>query len=117
MSSFSDFVSLVAVVCLFGAIIAGVMYVGNMVSAAVASTQENLKKRGVDVSKDGVSVKTNRRGVDREQVMDATQRGLVNVLNNAQYGSPNAPRNVADHLSHRRNPSKPHMRDLTPSSR
>ena len=38
-----------------------------------------MKKRGVDVSKGGVSVKTNRRGVDREQVMDATQRLAVLV--------------------------------------
>ncbi|KZW03380.1 hypothetical protein EXIGLDRAFT_759242 [Exidia glandulosa HHB12029] len=128
MSSFTDLVSLVLVVSLFGGIIGtstsiatlqvlmcvpvGVMYVGNMVSAALSSTQENLKNKGINVSRDGVKVKTNRRGVDREEMLDATQRGFVNALNSAQYGTPEAQKSVASHLSHRKAPSKAQLKDI-----
>lgn len=100
---------------------------------ALAETDSrSLKKQGINVSRDGVSVKTNRRGIDREEMLDATQRsvssfflssrltrsrsGLVNALNNAQYGTPDAQKSVASHLSHRKTPSKAHMKDIRPMS-
>ncbi|PIL32437.1 hypothetical protein GSI_05139 [Ganoderma sinense ZZ0214-1] len=45
-----------------------------------------LKKQGVDVSRHGVSVKTDKR-FDREQYLDATQRGFIKAFNASSAGN------------------------------
>ena len=37
-------------------------------------------------------------------------RGIVNALNNAQYGQKNAQKSVSEHISHRSTPSKSQLR-------
>ncbi|KAL1744741.1 hypothetical protein HDZ31DRAFT_63802 [Schizophyllum fasciatum] len=48
------------------------------------NTKAKLKERGFDVSKGGVSVKTSGR-VERDDYIDATQRGFIKAMNAASF--------------------------------
>ncbi|KAH7099009.1 hypothetical protein BKA62DRAFT_641578 [Auriculariales sp. MPI-PUGE-AT-0066] len=106
MGAIGDFIYLVTILVVVGAIIVGVLFASNAINGALDSTNQSLKKQGVNISKDGVSVKTNKRGIDRETLLDNTQRGFVTALNNAQFGKKEAQKNVGDFISHRNTPSK-----------
>ncbi|KAL4076606.1 hypothetical protein V8B97DRAFT_1466572 [Scleroderma yunnanense] len=69
--------SLTVAICV-GAILA-VICVVRQVSSSIQSTKESLKTRGISISKEGVSVKTDKR-FDREHYIDATQRGIMKAM-------------------------------------
>ncbi|CDO70166.1 hypothetical protein BN946_scf185009.g17 [Trametes cinnabarina] len=75
MANWFDYLSLVATLFIIAAIIYGGIVASRAISNAVKSTKENLKIKGVNVSKHGVAVKTNKR-YDREDYLDATQRSV-----------------------------------------
>ncbi|KAH8828392.1 hypothetical protein DL96DRAFT_1603065 [Flagelloscypha sp. PMI_526] len=58
------------------------LYVYNGIQNGLNETKNRLAERGVDISKGGMSVKTNKR-MDREDYLDSTQRGLMNAYKNA----------------------------------
>ncbi|TCD71060.1 hypothetical protein EIP91_000152 [Steccherinum ochraceum] len=89
MASWSDYASLLITVSIFVVAAYGVLYVSQQWSAAMQSTKDNLKKRGVDVSGHGVSVKGKTKLADREEYCDATQRGFIKLLGSAHYGPAN----------------------------
>ncbi|KAF8980666.1 hypothetical protein BDQ17DRAFT_1380486 [Cyathus striatus] len=85
MAGLLDVLSLLFFIGIVGGSIYGVMYVIKAVSSGIESTKENLKKQGLEVSGSGVSIKTSRR-FDRENYIDATQRGIVKALDSASFG-------------------------------
>ncbi|KAI0641659.1 hypothetical protein C8Q79DRAFT_918996, partial [Trametes meyenii] len=56
------------------------------ISQAVQATKDSLKSKGVNVSKSGVSVKTNKR-YEREDYLDATQRGFIKAMKASSGGN------------------------------
>ncbi|KIM63310.1 hypothetical protein SCLCIDRAFT_56973, partial [Scleroderma citrinum Foug A] len=62
-----------------------VIYVVRQISASMQSTKESLKTRGISISKEGVSVKTDKR-FDREHYLDATQRGIIKAVGASSFG-------------------------------
>ncbi|KAF9232173.1 hypothetical protein BU15DRAFT_55274, partial [Melanogaster broomeanus] len=70
---------------IFVGTILGVVYVVKQVSSGVKSTKESLESKGIRISDKGVSVKTQKR-FDREDYVDATQRGCIKALNAASFG-------------------------------
>ncbi|KAF8151612.1 hypothetical protein B0H34DRAFT_678200 [Crassisporium funariophilum] len=93
MAGLVDFLSLLTAIVVFGGAIYGVIYVVNLINQGVATTKETLKTKGLDISKSGVSVKTSRR-LDRDDYVDATQRGVMRAMGAASFrkadGSANA---------------------------
>ncbi|KAF8995533.1 hypothetical protein BDQ17DRAFT_1365408 [Cyathus striatus] len=85
MAGLLDILSLLFFIGIVGSSIYGVMYVMRVVSTGIESTKENLKKQGLEVSGSGVSIKTSKR-FDRENYIDATQRGIVKALDSASFG-------------------------------
>ncbi|KAL4071910.1 hypothetical protein J3A83DRAFT_2932563 [Scleroderma citrinum] len=75
--------SLTVAICV-GAILA-VICVVRQVSSSIQSTKESLKTRGISISKEGVSVKTDKR-FDREHYIDATQRGIMKAMGASSFG-------------------------------
>jgi len=55
------------------------------VSQGVESAKEGLKTKGVHITDKGVSVKTSKR-FDREDYVDATQRGIVKAMGASSFG-------------------------------
>jgi len=85
MASWIDVCFLVIITLFFVGSIIGVLYVARAISSYVKSTKESLQQRGVTISREGVSVKTQRR-FDRDDYLDATQRGFVKALGAATVG-------------------------------
>ncbi|KAL4255523.1 hypothetical protein AB1N83_013052 [Pleurotus pulmonarius] len=85
MANWIDLFSLFATIAVFGGIIYGVLYLVNSVSQGVASTKEALANKGLHISDKGMSVKTSKR-FDREDYVDATQRGFIKAMNAASFG-------------------------------
>ncbi|KAH6897781.1 hypothetical protein BKA70DRAFT_1231425 [Coprinopsis sp. MPI-PUGE-AT-0042] len=73
---FSDILAFTFTLALVGGFVYGVVYVVNLVNQSVESTKANLKSKGMDISANGVSVKTDKY-VDRQDYIDATQRMLT----------------------------------------
>ncbi|KAF6754735.1 hypothetical protein DFP72DRAFT_898651 [Ephemerocybe angulata] len=80
--AFTDVIALVLLIGVAGAFVYGVMFVIKQIDAGVATTKESLKAKGLDISSKGVSLKTDKR-FDREDYLDATQRGFINVIGNS----------------------------------
>jgi len=85
MANWVDVVVLVITASIFGGIIYGIMAVSKTVDQGVKSTKEALKSKGLDISEHGVKVKTDGR-FDREQYVDATQRGMIKAMGAASFG-------------------------------
>lgn len=85
MANWIDFVSLFITLSIAASIVAGLLYVGRATSRAAERAKESLKHKGVNVSREGVSVKTNKRW-DRSDYLDATQRGFVKAYNLSSHG-------------------------------
>ncbi|RPD53555.1 hypothetical protein L226DRAFT_613846 [Lentinus tigrinus ALCF2SS1-7] len=103
MATWLDYVSLVVTL----AILAGVGYLivnaRKALSGAFESTKDSLKNKGVDLSSHGLSVKTDKR-FDREQYLDATQRGFIKALNASTAGNKDPdvePEEGSEKASHR----------------
>ncbi|TDL23441.1 hypothetical protein BD410DRAFT_897515 [Rickenella mellea] len=87
MASWFDVVALLITAAVFGGTIYGVVYIAQQLSQTVKSTKETLKERGLHISDSGVSVKTNSR-FNREDYIDATQRGLLKTMSASSFGTP-----------------------------
>ncbi|KAF7320939.1 hypothetical protein HMN09_00180600 [Mycena chlorophos] len=80
MTNWVDLLSFGATIAVFGGIIYVVLLVVRGVSQGVENAKEGLKTKGVHITDKGVALKTDKR-FDREDYVDATQRGLINVVN------------------------------------
>ncbi|KAI0721767.1 hypothetical protein C8Q72DRAFT_77892 [Fomitopsis betulina] len=89
MANWIDVFSLVLTLSIAGGVVFGLMYVGKATSQAAEATKASLKSRGVNLSKEGVSIKTDKRW-DRDDYLDATQRGFVKAYNNSSFGTGSA---------------------------
>jgi len=85
MASLFDFLSLLVTAAFFVGIIIAVIYAVQQIKLAVNNTKESLKKRGLHVTESGVSVKTDKH-FDREDYVDATQRGILKAMGSASFG-------------------------------
>ncbi|KAI0327859.1 hypothetical protein GY45DRAFT_1338507 [Cubamyces sp. BRFM 1775] len=86
MANWIDYLSLVLTFSIITALVYGGFVAVKATSEAVQSTKEKLKTKGVNVSKHGVSVKTNKR-YDREDYLDATQRGFIKAMKASSAGN------------------------------
>ncbi|KAJ7929096.1 hypothetical protein B0H13DRAFT_1703708 [Mycena leptocephala] len=98
MANWLDLISLIATVSVFGGIIYVVLLVVRSVSQGVESAKEGLKTKGLHITDKGVAVKTSKR-FDREDYQDATQRGIVNVVNASSFRKGGAAHDSDAHLS------------------
>ncbi|KAJ7499426.1 hypothetical protein FB451DRAFT_976540, partial [Mycena latifolia] len=72
-------------IAVFGGIIYAVLLVVKSVSQGVESAKEGCSEnKGVNITDKGVSVKTSKR-FDREDYVDATQRGLLKAVNASSF--------------------------------
>ncbi|KAF8597400.1 hypothetical protein BDV93DRAFT_610413 [Ceratobasidium sp. AG-I] len=87
MANWLDLLGFLTFLGIFGGVIYAAIALNKQFSGAVESTKDGLKKRGLDITETGVSVKTDKR-LDRSDYLAATQRNLVGALKGATYGSP-----------------------------
>ncbi|KAH7325190.1 hypothetical protein B0J17DRAFT_682545 [Rhizoctonia solani] len=87
MSNWFDIVSLVLFLGLFSGVVYGAMVLSKQFSGAVESTKDGLKKRGLSITENGMSVKTEGR-LDRDDYIGGTGRNLVDALKATSFGSP-----------------------------
>ncbi|GAA5903750.1 uncharacterized protein JCM6883_005102 [Sporobolomyces salmoneus] len=81
-------IKLIFTVLVFGVLFIGIRFGVAAYNAAISSTKENLQKRGVNVSADGVSVKTDRRALTVEETQDRLQRSLMQGWKSATFSVP-----------------------------
>ncbi|KAJ3738683.1 hypothetical protein DFH05DRAFT_1516908 [Lentinula detonsa] len=86
MADLSDFIALIATIAIFAGIIYIIYTVTGTVSEGVKSTKDRLKEKGYEISDQGMSVKTSKR-MNREDYVDATQRGLIRAMGASSFGS------------------------------
>lgn len=84
MASWIDVLSFLTVTSLFVGTIFGVVFVTKRLSAAAQHTKESLQHKGISISDKGMSIKTSKR-FDRENYVDATQRGVIKVLDASNF--------------------------------
>ncbi|EPS94451.1 hypothetical protein FOMPIDRAFT_1134343, partial [Fomitopsis schrenkii] len=68
-----------------GGVVFGLLYIVKAMSQVAEATKASLKNKGVNLSIEGVSIKTDKRW-DRGDYLDATQRGFVKAYNNSSFG-------------------------------
>jgi len=83
--AWTDILAFAATLGFIGAAVYGVLFVIRQINQGVTSTKEALKERGLHISDHGVKVKTSKR-FDREDYVDATQRGIIKAMGAASYG-------------------------------
>ncbi|EED79667.1 predicted protein [Postia placenta Mad-698-R] len=114
MANWIDFVSLFITLSVAASIVAGLLYVGRVTSRAAERAKESLKHKGVNVSREGVSVKTNKRW-DRSDYLDATQR--LSTFSPAQCPtSPKHPNGMQRNMAAETNKMTPTKRDRQSAS-
>ncbi|KAG2155255.1 uncharacterized protein EDB93DRAFT_1101827 [Suillus bovinus] len=96
MASWIDIFSFLTITTLFLGTILIIILVVKSLSAAAQQTKQSLQDRGISISDKGVSIKTSKR-FDRENYVDATQRGIIKVLDASNF-SPNSMDNSEHHL-------------------
>ncbi|EPQ31455.1 uncharacterized protein PFL1_00790 [Pseudozyma flocculosa PF-1] len=77
MASTADYIFLVVVL----AIVAGLVYAlkpGQEGGRSFKDSQEALKKRGINLSSSGLSVKSDRRAMSQQEYIDKTQKSFAN---------------------------------------
>ncbi|KAI5891796.1 uncharacterized protein SCHCODRAFT_01202170 [Schizophyllum commune H4-8] len=84
MAGWTDILVLIVVVAILSGVTYGVIVASQQVSTSVENTKAKLKDRGFDVSRGGVSVKTSGR-IDRDDYIDATQRGFIKAMGAASF--------------------------------
>ncbi|KAG1772040.1 hypothetical protein EDD22DRAFT_795389 [Suillus occidentalis] len=84
MASWIDVLSFLTITSLFVGTIFGVVYIAKCISAAAQNTKESLQTKGISISDKGVSIKTSKR-FDRENYVDATQRGVIKALDASNF--------------------------------
>ncbi|KAI0764231.1 hypothetical protein BD413DRAFT_196755 [Trametes elegans] len=85
MANWIDYLSLVVTISLLTALVYGGLIAAKAISSAVQSTKASLETKGVNISRSGVSVKTNKR-YEREDYLDATQRGFIKAMKASSAG-------------------------------
>ncbi|KAF9220632.1 hypothetical protein BS17DRAFT_882302 [Gyrodon lividus] len=85
MASWIDLFSLLTTTLFFVGTIIGIIYIVKQISSGIQSTKQSLENKGISISDKGVSVKTQKR-FDRDDYVDATQRGFVKALGAASFG-------------------------------
>jgi len=85
MASLIDFLSLLLTSALFVGFIVGVVYAVQQIQLAVNKTKQRLESKGLHITDSGVSVKTDKR-FDREDYVDATQRGVIKAMGATSFG-------------------------------
>ncbi|KAJ4469307.1 hypothetical protein J3R30DRAFT_3409782 [Lentinula aciculospora] len=86
MAELGDFLALIATIVIFAGIVYAVYTVVGSVSEGVKSTKDKLKEKGYEISDKGMSVKTSKR-MNREDYVDATQRGLIRAMGASSFGT------------------------------
>ncbi|KAJ3833864.1 hypothetical protein F5878DRAFT_385266 [Lentinula raphanica] len=86
MADLGDFIALIVTIAVFAGIIYLAYTVTSSVSDSVKSTKDRLKEKGYEISNQGMSVKTSKR-MNREDYVDATQRGIIRAMGAASFGS------------------------------
>ncbi|KAG1792752.1 uncharacterized protein HD556DRAFT_1377658 [Suillus plorans] len=84
MASWIDIIAFLTTTILFVGTIFGIVLIAKRLSAAVQNTKQSLQNKGISISDKGVSIKTSKR-FDRENYVDATQRGIIKVLDASNF--------------------------------
>ncbi|KAG2148917.1 hypothetical protein DEU56DRAFT_782876 [Suillus clintonianus] len=84
MANWIDVLSFLIITSLFVGTIVGVVFTAKRLSAAAQNTKNSLLNKGISISDTGVSIKTSKR-FDRENYVDATQRGVIKVLDASNF--------------------------------
>jgi len=114
MANWLDVIALLVTVAVFGGIVYVVLLIVRSVSQGVESAKEGLKTKGLHITDKGVSVKTSKR-FDREDYVDATQRGIVRAVGAASFrkgGAAEPGYSSEGHLS----PSSPSLKSSSSTS-
>ncbi|KAF8308566.1 hypothetical protein DL93DRAFT_2086766 [Clavulina sp. PMI_390] len=80
-TSYLQLVVVIAVVCGF---MVATLYIVKAISDTIQNTKENLKAKGYTITDNGVAIKTNKR-LDREDYIDATQRGFIKTMGASSF--------------------------------
>jgi len=86
MATWLDLFALIVIGAIFVGVIVGVMKAAEGVSKAVDNTKQQLKNKGYTISDGGVSIKTSGR-VEREDIVDAQQRGFIAAMGASSFGT------------------------------
>ncbi|KAI1784579.1 hypothetical protein LXA43DRAFT_208310 [Ganoderma leucocontextum] len=86
MATWFDYFVLLVTLCIIAGLVFTYFLAKKVLPGAFESAKDSLKKQGVDVSRQGLSVKTDKR-FDREQYLDATQRGFIKAFNASSAGN------------------------------
>lgn len=86
MATWTDYLSLALTFLLVVLIAYAALFVYRQIMNAKEWSKERLQKRGVNISEKGMSVKRKTRLANREEYVDATQRGFIKALGSAYYG-------------------------------
>jgi len=97
MAGILDFLSLLLTAAVCVGVVVGIIFVVQQVQGAVAQTKESLKKKGLNITDTGVSVKTDKH-LDREDYLDATQRNMVKAFQNSSFSKLDAQGNHASSI-------------------
>ncbi|KAF8224905.1 hypothetical protein L208DRAFT_1409327, partial [Tricholoma matsutake] len=108
MANWIDVFSFAATVTVLCGVVYSVLFIVQQINDSIQNTKASLKTRGLDISSKGVSIKTQKR-FDREQYVDATQRGFVRAVGAATFGK-------ADNASPPLPPSSRMSRQISSSS-
>ncbi|KAF7297297.1 hypothetical protein MIND_00962900 [Mycena indigotica] len=98
-----DLLSFGVTIAVFGVIIYIVLSIVQGVSQGVENAKEGLKTKGVHITDKGVAVKTSKR-FGREDYVDATQRGIVNIVNASSFQKGGAARTPDSESSNQLSP-------------
>jgi len=90
MASWIDFFALVLTLSIAGGLVYGVLYISKQIKEGMNTTKERLKNKGLHISESGVSIKTSKR-FDRDDYVDATQRGFIKAMSAASFGKADGP--------------------------
>ncbi|PCH34616.1 hypothetical protein WOLCODRAFT_139468 [Wolfiporia cocos MD-104 SS10] len=85
MARWIDLLSLALTFSIVAAVLIGIVRLVQFIQQIAQATKQSLHNKGVDVSRQGISVKTNKH-LDRDQYLDVTQRGFIKAYNHSSYG-------------------------------
>ncbi|PKI82795.1 hypothetical protein MVES1_003732 [Malassezia vespertilionis] len=75
MATISDWIGVIVIGALIYAIVTGVRH-SNEAKEAVRQKKEELKAAGIDISTEGISLRSNRTAMDRDSYIQKTQEQL-----------------------------------------
>jgi hypothetical protein len=99
MTSWTDYLYLTLVLALLGGLGFVAIILTQKFNDGLQATRDTLKKQGLDITSQGVSVKTNKT-YDQERYFDDTQKNLINVVKAATFGTNEKKHSLADYTTH-----------------